>query len=330
MPRPLILFTHNWTDLTLEELAVKASEWGYAGFELTCWGDHLEIQRAAGEADYCPAKLDLLARYDLHAPVVSGHRVGQAVCDPIDARHKALLPDYVWGDGRPEGVRQRATEEMMATFRVAEKIGAAVVSGFTGSNLWPTVLGYPGPTSEMVTDGFKEFARLWNPILDVAGESGVKFAFEVHPGQMAFDYYSAETVLDALEGREEFGFTFDPSHFHWQGVDSVEFIRRFGDRIYHVHMKDAVLTLDGRSGVLNSYLPPGDARRGWHFRAPGRGGIDWEGVVRALNAAGYAGALSVEFNDRDMDREYGAEEAVKFVRRLDFEPAQPRAPRAFR
>jgi sugar phosphate isomerase/epimerase len=262
--------------------------------------------------------------------VVSNHRVGQAVCDPIDGRHKSLIPDYVWGDGKPEGVRQRAVEEMMATFRVAEKLGASVVSGFTGSNLWSYVLGYPGPTSETVAAGFKEFARLWNPILDVAAECGVRFAFEVHPGQMAFDYHSAEMVLDALNGREEFGFTFDPSHFHWQGIDPVEFLRRFGDRVYHVHVKDAMLSLNGRNGVLNGYAPPGDARRGWHFRAPGRGGVDWEGVIRALNAAGYAGALSVEFNDRDMDREFGAEEASKFVRRLDFEPAQVSTPKAFR
>jgi sugar phosphate isomerase/epimerase len=330
MPRPLLLFSHNWTDLTLEDLAGKASEWGYAGFELTCWGDHLEVQRAISEPDYCSVKLDLLSRYDLQIPVVSNHRVGQAVCDPIDVRHKALVPDYVWGDGKPEGVRQRAVEEMLATFRVAEKLGAGVVSGFTGSRLWTYVLGYPGPTAETVAAGLKDFARLWNPILDVAGECGVKFAFEVHPGQIAFDYYSAEMALEALGDRAEFGFTFDPSHFHWQGIDPVEFIRRFGDRIYHVHVKDAVLALNGRNGVLNSYLPPGDVRRGWHFRAPGRGGLDWEGIIRALNAVGYAGALAVEFSDRDMDREFGAEEASKFVRRLDFEPAQTPGPTAFR
>ncbi len=330
MPRPLILFSHNWTDLGLEDLAGKASEWGYAGFELTCWGDHLEIQRAASESDYCSAKLELLSRYDMQIPVISNHRVGQAICDPIDSRHQTLLPDYVWGDGRPEGVRQRAIEEMMATFRVAEKLGAGVVSGFTGSNLWSYVLGYPGASPDTIAAGFKEFVRLWNPILDVARECGIRFAFEVHPGQMAFDYYSAETILDALNGRDEFGFTFDPSHFHWQGIDPAEFVRRFGDHIYHVHIKDAVLALNGRNGILNGYCQPGDVRRGWHHRAPGHGGIDWENVIRALNASGYSGALSVEFSDRDIDREYGAEEASKFVRRLDFEPARRAAPKAFR
>src|SRR3954451_12713110 len=146
MPRPVILFSGQWADLTLEELAPKAAEWGYQGLDLSCWGDHFEVQRALSEPDYCPAKLDLLAKYELTALVLSNHRVGQAVCDPIDARHQAILPDYVWGSGDPEEVRQRAAEEMMATARAAQKMGAAVLCGFTGSPLWSYVNGYPFPS----------------------------------------------------------------------------------------------------------------------------------------------------------------------------------------
>ena len=170
--------------------------------------------------------------------------------------------------------------------------------------------------------GLADFARKWEPILDACRECGLRYAFEVHPGQIALDLYSAERALQAVNGREEFGFTFDPSHLVWQGVDPVEFLRRFPDRIYHVHIKDVVLTLNGRSSVLNSYLPHGDPRRGWHFRAPGHGGVDWEGVIRALNEIGYDGPLSVEFKDAGMDRDFGAEDACKFVKRLDFTPAR--------
>jgi sugar phosphate isomerase/epimerase len=330
MPRPVILFTNGWSDLPLDDVAAKAAEWGYSGLELACWGDHFEVQRGLSESDYVHGRLDLLARHELQVPVLSNHRTGQAVCDPIDTRHKSILPDYVWGDGKPTGVRQRAAEEMVATFRAAQRLGASVVSGFTGSPLWSYVAGYPGPNPEVVAAGFADFVKLWNPILDVARDEGVRFALEVHPGQIAFDLYSAEAVLDALNGRPEFGFTFDPSHLHWQGVDPVEFVRRFADRIYHVHVKDAVLTLNGRSGVLNSYLPSGDSRRGWQYRCPGRGGIEWENVIRALNEAGYAGPLSVEFHDAGMDREFGAREACEFVTRLDFAAATPPAGSAFK
>lgn len=321
MVRPVVLFSAQWSDLPLEQLAHKANDWGYQGLELSCWGDHFEVQRALSEDDYCQKKLDLLARYDLQLLVLSNHRVGQAVCDRIEPRHQRILPEYVWGDGEPQGVQQRAAEEMVATIRAAQKLGAGVVSGFTGSALWPGVQGYPQHNAEEVTQGLRDFAHQWAPILDVCQEAGVRFALEVHPGQVAFDLYSAEMVLDALEGREEFGFTLDASHLHWQGVDPVEFVRRFPDRIFHVHIKDIALTLTGRSGILGSYLPYGDPRRGWDFRSPGHGGLDWENLIRALNAIGYQGPLSVEWKDAGMNRDYGAEETYKFVKRLDFETA---------
>lgn len=331
MPRPVLLFSGQWTDLPLEELAQKVADWSYQGLDLCCWGDHFEVQRALSDDDYCQQKLDLLARHELMVPVLSNHRVGQAVCDPIDGRHQAILPDYVWGDGKPAGVQERAVEEMQATIRAAEKLGVGVVGGFTGSPLWSYVMGYPAPSAQVIADGLSDFVHKWNPILDTCRDSGVRFAFEVHPGQIAFDLYSAEAVLDALNGREEFGFTFDPSHLHWQGIDPVEFLRRFPDRIWHVHIKDAALTLNGRTGILGSYLPLGDPRRGWDFRSPGHGGIDWEAVIRGLNEIGYTGPLAVEWKDCGMDRDFGAEDACKFVKRLDFEPAaRPDSGRAFR
>src|SRR5437773_10675825 len=111
MPRPAILFSGGWSDVPLEELAARAGDWGYQGLELCCWGDHFEVQRALSEETYCQKKLDLLAKHDLSAPVLGAHRVGQAVADRVDGRHQALLPDYVWGDGDPAEVPQRAAEE---------------------------------------------------------------------------------------------------------------------------------------------------------------------------------------------------------------------------
>ena len=135
----------------------------------------------------------------------------------------------------------------------------------------------------MIDEGFKQFAERWNPILDVFGECGVRFALEVHPTEIAFDIYTAKRALEAIGNRDEFGFNFDPSHLIWQGVDPVEFIRAFPDRIYHVHIKDAIVTLNGRSGILASHLNFGDPRRGWDFRSPGRGGVNFEEIIRALN-----------------------------------------------
>jgi sugar phosphate isomerase/epimerase len=321
MSRPVTLFTGQWADLPLEDMARKAREFGYDGLELACWGDHFEVDKAIDDEGYANAKRELLERNDLECHAISAHLVGQAVCDPIDARHKAILPSHVWGDGKPAGVRQRAAEEMKNTARVAQRFGVDVVNGFTGSGIWHLLYGFPPVSAETIDEGFADFAKAWNPILDVFGECGVRFALEVHPTEIAFDLYTAERALDALGHRDEFGFNFDPSHLIWQGVDPVEFIRAFPERIYHVHVKDAIVTLNGRSGILASHLNFGDARRGWDFRSPGRGGVNFEEIIRALNDINYAGPLSVEWEDARMDREHGAREACEFVKKLDFTPA---------
>jgi len=314
MSRPVTLFTGQWADLPLEVICEKASKWGYEGIELPCWGDHFNVQKALSDEHYCEGRHELLNRYELKVWAISNHPVGQAVCDLIDERHKLILPDHVWGDGKPEGVRQRAAKEMMDTARAAHKLGVKVVNGFTGSSIWHLLYSFPPVSDAMIEAGFKDMADRWNPILDIFKQSGIKFGLEVHPTEIAFDIFSAEMALEALKHRPEFGFNLDPSHLLWQFVDSVEFIRAFPDRIYHMHVKDAARTLNGKSGILGSHLNFGDPRRGWDFRSPGRGQVDFDAIARVLNEIGYAGPLSVEWEDPGMDREHGAAEAARFVK----------------
>jgi len=322
MARPVTLFTGQWADLSLETLAEKAAEWGYDGLELACWGDHFDVGRAIGEPDYCQGRRDLLARHGLEVFAISNHLVGQAVCDRIDDRHRAIVPAHVWGDGLPEGVRERAAEEMKDTARAAAKLGVEVVNGFTGSAIWHLLYSFPPVASEMIEAGFRDFAKRWNPILDVFDEVGVRFGLEVHPTEIAFDIASAQRAVDAVGGRRAFGFNYDPSHFGYQGVDYVGFIERFADRIVHVHMKDVWWSPNhAEAGVFGGHTDFGDGRRFWDFRSLGRGSIDFEEIVRALNRIGYDGPLSVEWEDAGMDREHGAEEACAFVQAVDFPPS---------
>ncbi|MDT8369630.1 MAG: sugar phosphate isomerase/epimerase family protein [Longimicrobiales bacterium] len=319
MSRPVTLFTGQWADLPLTELAEKAAAWGYDGLELACWGDHLDVRRAAEDPDYAMARRELLQSHGLDLFAISNHLVGQAVCDAIDARHRPILPAHVWGDGDPEGVRERAAEEMKATARAAANLGVGVVNGFTGSSIWPLLYAFPPIPPGMIEAGFRDFATRWRPILDVFGEAGVTFALEVHPTEIAFDTVTAERALDAVERHEAFGFNYDPSHLAYQGVDYVAFIARFAERIHHVHMKDAWWSDEpGPSGVFGGHLPFGHRDRQWDFRSLGRGRVAFEEVIRALNRIGYAGPLSVEWEDAGMDREHGAREACDFVRAIDF------------
>ena len=322
MSRPVTLFTGQWADLPLETLAQKAADWGYDGLELACWGDHFDVQRALKEADYCDKKRALLKKYGLEVYSISTHLVGQAVCDRIDERHKNILPAHVWGDGNPAGVQSRAAEEMKDTARAARRLGVSVVNGFTGSSIWHLLYAFPPVPKHMIDDGFNDFAERWNPILDVFDKEGIKFALEVHPAEIAFDIASADRALQAIKGRKAFGFNYDPSHFGYQGVDYVAFIHKFADRIFHVHMKDVWWSSEAtQAGVFGGHTDFGDVCRHWDFRSLGRGNIDFEEIIRALNRAGYNGPLSVEWEDIGMDREHGAEEACEFVRSVDFRPS---------
>lgn len=320
MSRPVTLFTGQWADLPLEDVAKKASEFGYDGLELACWGDHFDVEQAVKDPDYCQGRHDLLAKYGLKVWSISNHLAGQLVLDPNDdGRSDGFAPEELAGE--PEEQRQWAIETMKTTAKAAKALGVDVVNGFTGSSIWHLIYSFPPVAPEMIDDGFKKLAELWNPILDVFGECGVKFALEVHPTEIAFDIISAKRALEALDNREEFGFNFDPSHLIWQGIKSEKFIEEFPDRIYHVHMKDAAVTLDGRTGILSSYLNFGEAGRGWDFRSLGRGDVDFEEIIRALNRINYTGPLSVEWEDSGMDREHGAAEACEFVNKVDFEPS---------
>jgi sugar phosphate isomerase/epimerase len=317
MTRPITLFTGQWADLPFEELCGLASGWGYDGLEIACWGDHLDVRRIVEDDDYLKAKQETLQRHGLGVWAISNHLAGQAVCDdPIDQRHRDILPRRVWGDGDAEGVRQRAAEEMQWTARAASRLGVSTVVGFTGSAIWKYVAMFPPIGADVIAAGYQDFADRWNPILDVFESEGVRFAHEVHPSEIAYDYWSTVETLSAIGYRESFGLNWDPSHMVWQGIDPAAFIWDFRDRIYHVDCKDTRVRMgDGRSGRLSSHLPWGDPRRGWDFVSTGHGDVPWEDCFRVLNAIGYDGPISVEWEDAGMDRLVGAADALEFVRR---------------
>ena len=322
MARPVTLFTGQWADLPLETLAKKAAGWGYDGVELACWGDHFEVDKALADDGYCKAKRAMLSKYGLDVFAISTHLVGQCVCDNIDERHQSIIGPEIWGDGEPEGVKQRAAQGVIDAAKAAKKLGVKVVNGFTGSSIWHLLYSFPPATPEMIKGGYDDFARRFTPILDAFKAEGVKFGLEVHPTEIAFDIASAQRAIEAVKGHEAFGFNYDPSHLGYQGVDYVKFIRTFSDRIFHCHMKDVWWGHgDGTVGVFGGHTDFADPRRYWDFRSIGHGDINFEEIIVALNDIGYQGPLSIEWEDSRMDREHGAEEACVAIKKADFKPS---------
>ena len=332
--RTVTLFTGQWADLAIEEVAYHAKKMGYDGLELACWGDHFDVGQAASNADYCRNLWGVLERNGLTCYAISNHLVGQAICDNIDERHKAILSPAIWGDGEPEGVRRRAAKNMALAAEAArnffnckpgreESDHPVVVNGFTGSSIWHANYAFPPTSQEFLQQGYDDFAARFEAILDAFEAYDAYFALEVHPTEIAFDIASAQRALAAVKNHKRFKFNYDPSHLGYQGVDYVKFIRTFADRIAHVHMKDAWWGHgNGDVGVFGGHVDFGDARRYWDFRSLGRGDIKFEEIIVALNDIGYRGPLSVEWEDGRMDRVHGATEACKFVKELDFAPSK--------
>ncbi len=320
MARPVTLYTLQWGDLPLEVVCQKAKDFGYDGIEIGL-PTHLDVR--CNDTDYYNEIKSLLESYNLDLYTISTHLIGQAVCDNISERHKPILPDYIWGDGEPEGVRQRAAKELVRTAYAAKMLGVDTVVSFTGSPIWHLLYSFPPVTDEMINKGYEDFAKRFVPILDEYQKLGVRFALEVHPTEIAFDTFSAHRALDALGDHPAFGFNYDPSHLAYQGVDYVDFIYNFPDRIFHVHMKDVYWSDTPKPiGVFGGHSTFGDPRRYWNFRSLGRGKVNFEEIIRALNSIGYKGPLSVEWEDSAMDREQGAIESCQFVKKIDFKPSE--------
>lgn len=316
MSRPITIFTGQWADLSFEEGCKILSGLGYEGLEIATWAD-FDVKKAARDPGYVAEKKAMLKKYGLNVWALGCHLPGQCVGDQWDVRLDGFAPEYL--AGKPEEICLWAIEEVKNTARAAAAMGCKVVTGFMGSPIWRYWYSFPQTSEEMVEAGYDKIVELWTPILDVFDEVGVKFALEVHPTEITFDYYSAKKLLEKFQYRDTLGFNFDPSHLLWQGMNPALFIRDFADRIYHVHMKDVKMTLDGRTAILGSHIPFGDTRRGWNFVSMGHGDVDFDGIIRELNQIGYSGPLSVEWEDSGMDRIQGARESYEYTSNIDFQ-----------
>ncbi|GMO30473.1 MAG: sugar phosphate isomerase/epimerase [Termitinemataceae bacterium] len=315
MSRIITLASGQFGDMPLEELCKFASKLGYDGLELAAHA-HFDVQKALHDDAYIPSVQAALKKYNLQCVAISAHLTGQCVGDIWDERLDNFAPTHL--AGKPAEIREWAIAEMKDTARAAAKFGVKIVNGFTGSPIWARWYSYPQTSQKMIDDGWKLIYDLWTPIFDVFDQCGVRFALEVHPTEIAFDHYTTEHLFELFNRRPTLGLNYDPSHLLWQGVSVTGFARCFADRIYHVHMKDVKMFKNDKAGILGSFITFGDTRRAWNFVSVGHGDVDFDGIIRELNHAGYTGPLSIEWEDSGMDRETGAAESLAYVRKINF------------
>ena len=318
MKRPITICSGQFGDMPLEALCRQLRQIGYQGLELACQA-HIDVWKIVEDENYRAQFQKTLSDNQMMIGAISAHLMGQCVGDTYDERLDNFAPQAL--KGKPEKIRAWAVEGMKMAARAARLLGVQVVTCFLGSPIWAKWYSFPQTTKEMVDAGFRRIVELWSPIFDVYDQCGVKLALEVHPTEIAFDYYSTQRLLRQIDYRPTLGLNFDPSHLLWQGVDPCVFLRDFAQRIYHVHIKDVKLNKDGRAGILGSHIEFGDTRRGWNFVSPGHGDVDFDAIIRELNQMGYQGPLCVEWEDSGMERMFGAREAYQLVDKLNYEPS---------
>lgn len=318
MKRPITLFSIQWGDLSLEQVCKTASEIGYEGIELSA--AHINIDKAFSNPEYLESVKNTLLKYDLKCWAISNHLAGQCVLDSEEWAYDPRLDGFAPEDlaGNPKAIQNWAIDQMKKTAYVANSLGVNIVTVFMGSPIWKFWYSFPQTPETLVENAYNKAKKLWTPIMDVFDSCSVKLALEVHPSEIAFDYWSTKKLIEVFDNRPTLGINFDPSHLLWQGVDPAMFLYDFCDRIYHVHIKDIKMNLNGKNGILGSHLPFGDVRRAWNFVSPGHGDVDFEAIIRVLNQINYSGPLSVEWEDSGMDRVYGATEAYQYLRKYNF------------
>jgi len=308
------VFTVLYNEKSLEDVSKYVAGLGYEMVELAAWrgSNHLDIDQVLATKAYRTGLLDMLKKYNLEISALSNHLDGQLILGPLDWTTDGWTP----ARGPDEKVKW-AIERMKNTARAAAALGVKVVVGFTGSNVWDKWYSFPEENIKAYEQAWQVFAERWHPILDVFKQEGVRFALEVHPTEIAYNVETAGDCLKAIDNRPEFGFNFDPSHFVWQMIDPVVFIKAYGQRLYHAHAKDSELQQDAlsRSGVMPNgpWMRPD---RGFRFRVPGWGDINWRRIMTALLMVGYDFVLSYEHEDPVMSREDGVEKNIEFLKPL--------------
>ena len=305
------IFTALYQEKSLEEVARYVSPLGYQMVELPAWkgNNHLDIDKVI-KGDH--SVLNILKKYNLEISALNCALPGQLVLGPLDES----TDDWAPSSDAKEKIKY-GIDMVKKTAQAASELKVPVVCGFVGSHVWDKWYIFPPKNEELYEKGWDVFANRWGNIMDTFKGYGVKFALEVHPTEIAYNIETAQRAIQALDGRSDFGFNFDPSHLIWQLIDPVVFIKTFKERIFHVHAKDSEIQEDEvrRSGVIptGAWMRPD---RGFRFRVPGWGDVKWKKVISALLSVGYDYVLSFEHEDPVMSREDGCEKAIEFLKPL--------------
>jgi len=296
----------------LENIGKWVASLGYKGVQIPSWDKRVfDLDKAAKSKAYCDDIRALLKKTGLEITELAAHLQGQVlgIHPAYEAAFAAFFPSGLDDKGRVLW----ATEELKKAVIASAHMGLTSVPVLPGGLAWHMMYPWPQRPQGLIQIAFKEMARRWKPVLDLAKDNGIAIAFELHPGSDIFDGATYEMFLDASKNHAAACLNYDPSHFLLQQLDYCEFIKLYGKRITSFHVKDAEFRPSGRVGVYGGYQ--GWAQRAGRFRSLGDGQVDFKRVFTLLTEAGYEGWAVLEWECCVKSPEQGAAEGAPFIAR---------------
>lgn len=226
----------------------------------------------------------------LAVSAVSNHQEGQLLLGPHHGDTDSIYK------GTPEEKAAYAEERLIKAAQLASDLEVGIVVGFTGCEDYTRFFPWPDPKGwEAMVPVFQDRV---GRLLDTFDGLGVSFAHEPHPKQFVYNIETAVESVALLGGHRRWGFNLDPANLFLAGVDPVVFAAELKGRVLHVHAKDAELVKHNaaRSGLL-AHGPWDRPDRGFRFRIPGWGDVDWKRLISELQMTDYDGYLAVENED---------------------------------
>ncbi|MBP89391.1 MAG: AP endonuclease [Planctomycetaceae bacterium] len=292
------------------------AEWfaglGYKGIQIPAWDPRtIDLDAAAESKTYCDEYRGRLAELGLEPTELAGYLQGQvlAVHPAYELMFEAFHPVGLRGEARTEW----ASEQLRKCVLASVNMDTCCIPVLSGGFAWHMVYPWPQRPQGIIDEAFRELAKRWRPLLDLAQDKGRTFGFELHPGSDVFDGATYEMFLDHTDDHQAACLNYDPSHFLMQQLDYLEFIKLYGERIRGFHVKDAELRPSGRVGVYGGYQPW--PQRAGRFRSPGDGQVDFTQIFTLLTEAGYDGWAVLEWECYVKSSEQGAREGAAFITR---------------
>lgn len=303
------------------EICGWAAGLAFKGVQIPSWDARLfNLELAAESTEYCDELRGTAASHGLTITELSTHLQGQlvAVHPAYDALFDSFAPESVHGNAAAR--TKWAIEQLRFAAKASRNLGLDRHATFSGALAWPYIYPWPQRPAGLVETAFAELAARWLPLLDLFDEQGVDVCYELHPGEDLHDGSSFEMFLEMVEGHTRCKVLYDPSHFVLQGLDYLEFIDLYHDRIKMFHVKDAELRSTGRQGVYGGFQPW--AKRAGRFRSLGDGEVDFKAIFSKLTQYGFDGWAVMEWECCIKSSGQGAREGAPFIHNCIIEAAE--------